>query len=484
MTAPAPQGPPAGRRGLLVLALAAVAVVAVGALLLGRVVVGDDGAPPPQADTTIRTASGSPGPADTAGAPVVMGVGDDGRTLVDQHGDPVLLHAETAWAMLRSLTPDEISAHLAHRADQGFNALLVTPFPWIGAEGETRTTPDGLEPFQGDVTHLDPDYWRRVDTVLATAREHGITVFLAPGGAAPEFEAGGLDYDAGLAHDLGEALGTRYARTPGIVWLMGVDYRREYWDAYDPQLLGFVEGLRDGGATHPVTVQYYNDDSTSWDDARWRGVYAVEAAYTYRPAYGPVRTAYDRGTGPVFLVESNFEEENNEGGPETTDAALRRQLLWTYTSGGVGAAYGHRAIWPFEDDWEQHVDTPAVAQLGRLHALVASLEWWRLVPDDGLLTAGAGPRPTTGTQEGGFPDVLESDYATAAVSAEGDLALVHLPTVRTVGLDVGRLADGARARWVDPASGESADVALAARMRPPGPNAQGDGDWLLVVEAP
>jgi len=470
------------RRLAVVVAVLAAAVMALGAVFVVRGVA-DPPALAPQSDTTVPAGTTTPAEVAADDPPVVVGVSDDRRTLVDQHGDPVLLHAETAWAMMQSLTPDEISAHLERRATQGFNAILVTPFPWIGQEGEDHRTPDGLEPFDGDVARPEPAYWRRLDRLLATARGLGITVFLAPGGAAPEFEAAGLDFDAERARELGEAMGARYARTPGIVWLMGVDYKAEYWDEYDPQLLGFVEGLRAGGAAQPVTVQYYNEDSTSWDNPRWRGVYNLEAAYTYRPAYGPVGTAYDRHAAPVMLVESNFEEENNEGGPETTDESLRRQVLWTYTSGGIGTAYGHRAIWPFEDGWERFVDTEAVAQLGRLHALVAALDWWRLVPDDGLLTEGAGAQITTGTQNGGFADVLESDHATAAISGDGDLALVYVPTARTIVLDTARFAPGARVRWVDPASGESTEVRLTPRLTTPGPNAEGDEDWLLVVEA-
>ncbi|MFC8597451.1 DUF4038 domain-containing protein [Isoptericola sp. NPDC057191] len=488
MTGPQPPAsPPAGgaarvrRRAVLLACAVAVVLVVLGAVLLTRGPTGPGAGAAPTTDTTVP--SGAPRSVTAGGPPVVVGVSDDRRTLVDQHGDPVLLHAETAWAMMQSLTPDQIDAHLEHRAEQGFNGVLITPLPWIGKEGEDRRTPDGLEPFDGDASRLDPDYWRRLDQVLETARRVGITVFLAPGAAEPGFEAAGLDYDADKAHELGEAMGARYARTPGIVWLMGVDYRPEEWDAYDPQLLGFVDGLRDGGATQPVTVQYYNGDSTSWDNPRWRGVYDLEAAYTYRPAYGPVRTAYDRHTAPVMLIESNFEEENNEGGPETTDESLRRQVLWTYTSGGIGAAYGHRAIWPFLPDWQEHVDTRAVAQLGRLHELVASLAWWRLVPDDALIVQGAGEEVTTGTQNGGFADVLESDHATAAISPDGDLALVYVPTARTVVLDTTRFARGAQARWVDPASGRSTRVPLTTRMTTPGPNAEGDGDWLLVVEA-
>ena len=114
-------------------------------------------------------------------------------------------------------------------------------------------------------------------------------------------------------------------------------------------------------------------------------------------------------------------------------------------------------------------------QVARLRDVVASLPWWTLVPDDGrLLTGGAGGNPDAFDQ-------LESDLATAAASPDGDLALVYVPTARTITIDAGRLAAGARAWWVDPTTAVPLPVEVATSMTTPGPNAAGDHDWLLVL---
>lgn len=419
-----------------------------------------------------------------ASARLIAGVHPSGRYLLDQDGAPILMHAETAWGLMARLTPEEADQHIALRAEQGYNAMLFGVIPWVEQAWDSKSTVDGIRPFRGSVTELDERYWRRIDAVLETARGHGVTMFLAPDGSSKIFEDTEWAYDEHLSYELGRVLGRRYAGTPGIVWLMGVDYLPEEWDQYDAEMLAFVRGVRAGGDRHPVTVQFYNNDSTSWDNPRWRGVYDLSAAYTYRPSYRSVEEAYFREAVPVVLIESNFEAENNEGGPTTTDESLRRQMIWTLTSGGAGTTYGHRLLWAFRDGWQGARDTGAVTQLAGLKRLFEGIAWWTLVPDrdSRLLVDGRGAAPSRGTQSGGFPDVLESSYATAAASRDGKLAVVYVPTSRAVRLDVGRLAGNLRMFWVDPASGARLPVDPGdGTYRTPGLNAAGDEDWLLVA---
>ena len=437
---------------------------------------------PRPSGTTASSSPTAPAATEVPGRPVVAGQSADHRYLVDQHGAPLLVLAETLWDARKKLTLAQTREHLALRSRQGFNGVLLTPFPWAGAPDDRTTDLAGNHPFDGDVTHLDEAYWSSFDRVLAAARQHGVTVFVAPGGAAPGFEAAGYDFDEAAARGLGEALGRRYASTPGIVWLFGVDYLPQDWARYDLQMMAFVDGLRAGGDRHLVTVQLDNR-STSSDDATWRPVLGLEAAYTYQPTYRTMLEAYHRGIAPVMLIESNFEGENNEGGPPTTDETLRRQAYWTLTSGGTGVTYGAGAVWQVAPGWQDQRRTPAVLETARAVSLFRSVDWWRLVPDaDGsFLVAGRDADTTTGSLAGGFADVLESDRATAAISPDGTVATVYVPTARTVGLDLGRLADGVRAQWCDPVSGRCADVRLTSRMRTPGTNAGGDQDWLLLV---
>jgi hypothetical protein len=127
-------------------------------------------------------------------------------------------------------------------------------------------------------------------------------------------------------------------------------------------------------------------------------------------------------------------------------------------------------------EWKSHFDTEAVAQIGVLTGLLRTLSWQDLVPDQNhaFLTGGLGTYRDTG-------DVLESDLATAAFAPGGTLGVVYVPTPRTITLDTSQLRGKVRARWFDPSDGSYQPA--SAPFTTPGRNAEGDGDWVLVVES-
>jgi hypothetical protein len=84
---------------------------------------------------------------------------------------------------------------------------------------------------------------------------------------------------------------------------------------------------------------------------------------------------------------------------------------------------------------------------------------------------------------------MTSDYVTAARTPDGSLVMAFLPTRRPVTLDMTQLRAPATARWYDPSNGafkaiEGSPLPNAGQRKfiPPGNNADGDGDWLLVLE--
>ena len=86
--------------------------------------------------------------------------------------------------------------------------------------------------------------------------------------------------------------------------------------------------------------------------------------------------------------------------------------------------------------------------------------------------------------------VDSNDYATAARTGDGALVLVYMPTRRTVTVDMTQLSGPAMVRWFDPSNGAYKAIAespLANKgsrsFTPPGNNHDGDGDWILVLEA-
>ena len=69
-------------------------------------------------------------------------------------------------------------------------------------------------------------------------------------------------------------------------------------------------------------------------------------------------------------------------------------------------------------------------------------------------------------------------------------AVAYLPAEATIRIAMGRLQSEVDAAWFDPTSGKASPVAgspfPAAGERsftPPGKNAAGDGDWVLLLKA-
>ncbi|HUL99358.1 MAG TPA: putative collagen-binding domain-containing protein, partial [Mycobacterium sp.] len=137
-------------------------------------------------------------------------------------------------------------------------------------------------------------------------------------------------------------------------------------------------------------------------------------------------------------------------------------------------------------DEQAHLDTPGVIQLQYMENLFTAREWFNLVPDQqhSFLTAGMG------TYDSSEDDVLQSDYATAAVTPDGGFGAVYVPTARTITVNLNALAGNVTVRWFDPSNNTFAPVAGSPfapasgsqQFTTPGPNSEGNGDWLLVLD--
>ena len=201
--------------------------------------------------------------------------------------------------------------------------------------------------------------------------------------------------------------------------------------------------------------------------------------------------AYNQSaTVPTFMVEANYEGENNTGNDPSTPQVLRQQEYWTMTSGATGQLYGNHY-------------TVAVLRLGlgerdtstRSASLSSATRrppaqhapWWKFVPDQNPhrahrrvrhLYRATGPLHT-------------NDYATAARASDGSTVLIYMPTERTITVDMSKITGSSvTARWFDPTNNTYSTVAGSPfansgsrQFTPPGNNAEGSSDWVLVLEA-
>jgi hypothetical protein len=68
--------------------------------------------------------------------------------------------------------------------------------------------------------------------------------------------------------------------------------------------------------------------------------------------------------------------------------------------------------------------------------------------------------------------------------------MAYMPTIRTITVDMSKLSGSTTARWYDPSAGTYSAISGSPfvntgtqQFTPSGKNNDGDGDWVLVLEA-
>jgi hypothetical protein len=216
-----------------------------------------------------------------------------------------------------------------------------------------------------------------------------------------------------------------------------------------------------------------------WKDEPWLHLNNV---YTYGPVYVSALKQYARPERmPFFLIESRYE---GEGGVSHAQR-MRVQAYHAILSGASGHLFGNNPIWRFDGPpvypaplkWPEALGSPGAHSMSHLRALLLTLPWWTLEPDDRgtLIVAGRG---------------VANDRVVAARSADRSIALVYVPTVRSVSIHLDGLAGPSTiGRWYDPAAGRYLPATASPvrtsgihTFRPLSRNSAGDGDWVLVLE--
>ena len=194
--------------------------------------------------------------------------------------------------------------------------------------------------------------------MLGLARKAGMAVFLDPietGGWLGVLRANGAAKDAAY----GRFLGRRFRSFTNIVWMSGNDFQSWRDSSDDAVVLAVARGIRSVTPSRLQTAELNYLRSASRDDARWRGVITIDAAYTYMPTYAEVLREYNRRPAlPVFMVEAGYEFEQNipvhlvrrprdaaAAGvldrPERSDRPVLRQPLHMAVREGLEAAPRH-----------------------------------------------------------------------------------------------------------------------------------------------
>ena len=431
-------------------------------------------------------AGGDGTPGGTTGSVFPLKVALSGRYLVDQKNAPSLMIGDDAASLMVNGSLSDADFYFANRASHGFNIVGIELI--CNAYGGGRadaTTFDGLKPFNtaGDLSTPNEAYFARCDEILRSAARHGITVLLNPAEAAgfvSMMGANGVD----KCKAYGRYLGNRYKSFDNLIWKSGCDFQTWHSLSDNAVLKAIASGIKENDSRHIHTLQLDYYVSSSLDNPLWSDLVTLNAAYTYYPAYAEVLKDYSQTTVvPVFLVESDYEFENG-----ADSQRLRRQEYWSFLAGACGYVYGSAYVWPMIAGWKDNLNTTGVTQLSYCKSLLQSRPWYTLVPDQAhtLVTAGHGAYWSGGSPSSG---ISANDYVTAASSPDGKLALVYIPTARTITVDLTRLSGAITARWYDPTTGGYQPIAgspflntAPVAFTTPGVHSDGAADWVLVLE--
>jgi len=408
------------------------------------------------------------------------------RYLVDQNNVPFLMIGDAPQAMVGNLSVAQAKFFIKDRATYGVNALWVNllcdSYTACNSDG---TTFDGIAPFTtpGDLSTPNPVYFDRAEQMMDAAAAKGMVVLLDPietGGWLGVLQANGI----AKARRYGEFLGNRFKDHPNIIWMSGNDFQSWRNPSDNKLVRAVMQGLASTDANHIQTIELDYYVSASMEDGPLRPLLGLDAVYTYRPTYAEELTEYKRADfRPTFMVEANYEFEQNGGTDGGTTENLRRQEYWTALSGTTGQLYGSAYSWRLQGDWQDNLDTIGIRQLSYIKQLFGSRKWYDLVPDHAheVLIRGFGHYSKD--------DSITTDtYATAASTTDGTLAMAYLPDIRKVTIDLSKLSGQVAARWFDPSNAAFTDIGSFANtgtqaFTPPGNNGDGDGDWVLVLEA-
>ena len=204
--------------------------------------------------------------------PYIAGVHSSGKYFTDEHGQPILFACEDNWSLVVSAGrwtsgawQADISAYLASRAAQGYNAVEVSAFSVPSLTGAAFTDSrdyDGAWPFNSTndpSSGLNGAFWGKRDFLVDQALTAGITPVISLTGP---MGTGSIvtSWTGTQWTDYGTAIAARYASRPNILWIVGDDY----FGAQDSGFSLMLTALRAGGDAHPISRQNASETSSRY----------------------------------------------------------------------------------------------------------------------------------------------------------------------------------------------------------------------------
>jgi hypothetical protein len=425
-----------------------------------------------------------------------LSVSENGRYLTNADGSPFYWLGDTAWGLFQKLDRAEVKHYFEIRRGQGFSVIHaavynVNPFilpplsnvygdmPFIHDDPTRPAVTSGSKP--ADPTEYD--YWDHVDYVIETAADKGLYINLLPiFGVA---EGDGYNFlTPSNALEYGKFIGGRFKDKANIIWCMGGDVladndtRRAVWDLLAKGVTFGVAGSEDYSQTlmtyHPrggaSSAQFYHN-------APWLDFNMLQTWSKYTRIHTAVTADFNRTpVKPILHGEGAYEDGPEYPTKPITPHVIRKQAYWACFAGGFHT-YGNSNVWNFgttpyyvSQDWKKALNSPGATHLTVSRDFFESVEWWKLVPDQSILTSGAGSGKTLNV---------------AMSSVDKNRIVVYLSSAATVSVDLGRIRSAATssAWWIDPKTGDKSKIGtLESRGSRAFSTPKGWEDALLVLE--
>jgi Protein of unknown function (DUF4038)/Domain of unknown function (DUF5060)/Putative collagen-binding domain of a collagenase len=420
-------------------------------------------------------------------------VAADRRHFAHADGTPFFWLGDTWWMGLtkRLHWPDEFQQLAADRRDKGFTVVQIVAglYPDMPAFDE-RGLGDAGFPWEPLYARIRPEYFDAADRRIQHLVEQGLVPCIV---GAWGYHLPWLGKDK--MKQQWRYLIARWGALP-VVWCAAGEQTMPWYNSSNKQaeaaqlkhdwtevirLMHDTDPFHRLVTTHPTqnardqvldpTVLDFEMQQTGHGDPAERHAAKALKAWATPP------------TVPVISGEARYEALEIT---PTLGAREARQAFWAHllNSGCAGHTYGANGIWqvnraeqrygksPGGNDWggtpwDEAMRLPGSTQLANAKRFLLTLPWTRLAPTTNLF----------------------SGVTSAAATADGACALAFTVTGQAVSADLAKLSTAVRARWFDPASGELKVIehspfpnAGSHEFTPPGKNAAGDSDWLLVLD--
>jgi hypothetical protein len=155
----------------------------------------------------------------------------------------------------------------------------------------------------------------------------------------------------------------------------------------------------------------------------------------------PMVTADYNKKPPKPTVDGEPLYENHYNRPATAQE-IRRQY-WQWQLGGGFCVFGNNYVKGFLSavrKWSDYLDTPGRKSFILMKKALTAKEWWKLVPDQSMISEGAGSPP---------------EISVASRSSDGDFAFIYFESNKSLSINLSKLTAGGQitARWMHPGSG-------------------------------